>query len=143
MPPTVVNIRNSPHQVYIGRGRRGQPTKWGNPFPVGSKLSTRVHAAFRDHPVTRLYRPGDKIDRAAAITLYRALLEVRLQSGKLTPADFIELDGKTLGCFCKPQDCHGDVIRECTIWFVANPTSTQPPHYDWNQAANAALPLFS
>jgi hypothetical protein len=23
-----------------------------------------------------------------------------------------ELKGKTLGCFCKPEACHGDVIAE-------------------------------
>jgi hypothetical protein len=23
-----------------------------------------------------------------------------------------ELEGKTLGCFCKPKPCHGDVLLE-------------------------------
>ena len=23
-----------------------------------------------------------------------------------------ELEGKTLGCFCKPEKCHGDVLLE-------------------------------
>jgi hypothetical protein len=23
-----------------------------------------------------------------------------------------ELDGKVLGCFCKPEPCHGDVLLE-------------------------------
>ena len=26
--------------------------------------------------------------------------------------DLYELKGKTLGCFCKPKQCHGDVLVE-------------------------------
>jgi hypothetical protein len=27
-------------------------------------------------------------------------------------ASLDELEGKTLGCFCKPEPCHGDVLLE-------------------------------
>jgi hypothetical protein len=26
--------------------------------------------------------------------------------------DLHELEGKTLGCFCKPLACHGDVLKD-------------------------------
>lgn len=60
-------------------------TKWGNPFVV-------------------------TIDgtRERVIERYRAHL---LDSPHLMAA-LHELKGKTLGCWCKPQACHGDVLAE-------------------------------
>jgi hypothetical protein len=28
----------------------------------------------------------------------------------------LELDGKRLGCFCKPKLCHGDIIVAAVNW---------------------------
>lgn len=40
---TVVNLRRSHHDVYIGRPRRSQPpNKWGNLFIIGHKITTRT-----------------------------------------------------------------------------------------------------
>ncbi len=61
----------------------GRPSKWGNPFKEG-KDGTRKG-------VLRKYREW-------------LLLNDRL----LTMV--MDLDGKILGCHCKPKDCHGDVI---------------------------------
>ena len=61
----------------------GRGTKWGNPFVEG-KDGTRkeIIQRFRDWLML-----NDKL-----------------------MADITDLDGKTLGCHCKPKDCHGDVI---------------------------------
>lgn len=64
----------------------GRPGKWGNPFEIG--------------------RDGD---RAAVIAKYRTWI---LQQCQLLQDVGRELVGKTLGCFCSPQDCHGDVLAE-------------------------------
>lgn len=61
----------------------GRPSKWGNPFVVG--------------------RDGS---RRAVIAKYRAWLH--RQPELLGALD--ELRGKTLGCWCKPHACHGDVL---------------------------------
>lgn len=60
----------------------GRPSKWGNPFRVGVD-GTREE-------VVQKYREW-----------------VRSQ-----PLPFHELRGKTLGCWCHPQLCHGDVLVE-------------------------------
>ncbi len=60
-------------------------TKWGNPFIIG-KDGTREQV----------------------IAKYRVYVR---QFPKLTAA-LPELRGKTLGCWCKPQACHGDVLAE-------------------------------
>ena len=63
----------------------GRPSKWGNPFQIG-KDGTReeVIEKFRNW--------------------------INTQSDLLK--DLHELKGKTLGCWCKPKSCHGDVLVE-------------------------------
>jgi hypothetical protein len=91
----VVNIKDGePYDVYIGRymparrsptGERLERSKWANPFHVG--------------------RDGS---REESIAKYRDLLEQR----PTLLAQILELDGKVLGCHCKPLPCHGDVLVE-------------------------------
>jgi len=61
----------------------GRPSKWGNPFVIG--------------------RDGTRDD---VIARYEAWL---LKQPELIAA-LPELAGKTLGCWCAPQACHGDVL---------------------------------
>jgi hypothetical protein len=85
------------NHVYIGRrgvvfvdGRRYPPedSKWANPYKIGRDGSRdEVLAKYRNHIVERIRREPD---------LYN--LE--------------ELRGKVLGCWCKPDSCHGDVLAE-------------------------------
>ena len=80
----VVNRRFQRYDHYIGRG-----SKWGNPFHIGED-GTR-------NEVIEKYREwfARKLDND-----YSYILATR------------KLKGKRLGCFCKPRDCHGDVIVE-------------------------------
>lgn len=84
-PTTVVHCKKAPYEVYIGR-----PGPWGNQF---------------SH---REGTPEDlkKKDRAAAISAYEEWLRSRPDLLARLP----ELRGKTLGCWCKPAPCHGDVL---------------------------------
>jgi hypothetical protein len=61
----------------------GRPSKWGNPYVVGQEG-----------------------DRAEVIARYERWLKSQPQ----LLADLRELAGKTLGCWCSPQACHGDVL---------------------------------
>lgn len=63
----------------------GRPSKWGNPFVIG--------------------KDGD---RETVLRKYREW--IRTQPDLL--AALPELKGKTLGCWCKPRACHGDVLAE-------------------------------
>jgi len=63
----------------------GRPSKWGNPFTIG--------------------RDGS---RAEVIEKYRDYILNNLE----LLACLQELRGKTLGCWCAPQPCHGDVLVE-------------------------------
>lgn len=88
MATNVVNKYKQPYDVYIGRG-----SKWGNPFthiPTGTKAEFVVGS------------------REEAVEAYEKwLLE---GTGQYLLGDIHELKDKTLGCFCKPKSCHGDVL---------------------------------
>ena len=87
LPQTrVVNVRDEPYAVYIGRACRGHRDEgWGNPFKIG--------------------RDGN---REEVIEKYRSWL--RDQPELIARAR--ELRGKILGCWCEPEPCHGDVLME-------------------------------
>lgn len=91
---TVVRIKREKGEikqdcdVYIGRkcengGWSLPQSKWANPFRVSG-------------------------DQQAAVDKYREWI--------MTQPDLLnsisELKGKTLGCWCKPLPCHGDVLVE-------------------------------
>jgi hypothetical protein len=82
----VIHIRdkkNTTDEVYIGRG-----SIWGNPYKIG--------------------RDGDRMD---VIDKYEELMRQRMLNDKdLWIENLKKLDGKTLVCFCKPHDCHGDTL---------------------------------
>lgn len=79
----VVHCKKEPYDVYIGR-----PSIWGNHYIVG-KDGTRIE-------VVEKYRQWLLGDEQAT-----ALLD-KLGS----------LKGKTLGCWCHPLACHGDILAE-------------------------------
>ena len=63
----------------------GRPSKWGNPFEIG-KDGTRYEV----------------------IQKYRYYIE----NNKDLLDSLKDLKWKTLGCFCKPEMCHGDILVE-------------------------------
>ena len=82
MSCAVVHCKKSKYEVLIDRN-----TKWGNPFPMRSpdyKERERVIKAYREWIPTQPH-------------LMSALHELK---------------GKTLGCWCAPMPCHGDVLME-------------------------------
>lgn len=87
---TVVHCKKAKYDVYIGR-----PSKWGNPF--SHKSGTKAI----------WIRPT----REEAIQAYREWF-LKSERGKQLQKDLHELKGKILGCWCKPESCHGDVLVE-------------------------------
>lgn len=81
----VVHCKREPYDVYIGRG-----SMWGNPFShlLVSKASFRVDS------------------RDEAISAYAEWIKTQPELLAALP----RLKGKTLGCWCAPRACHGDVL---------------------------------
>ena len=94
---------SEPNNWYIGRSRNGNPL--GNPFTHNGKRSNLAKLSFKT--------------REEAINAYRMYFEKAYgKDTELTKA-FDEIyehykNGEDiwLGCFCKPEPCHGDVLTE-------------------------------
>jgi RNA polymerase sigma factor (sigma-70 family) len=78
---SMTRVVNARHEDYDVLIAR--PSKWGNPFQIG--------------------RDGD---RERVIRMY----EVHVRRRPDLLAALPELAGKRLGCYCKPEACHGDVL---------------------------------
>jgi hypothetical protein len=63
----------------------GRPSKWGNPFEIGKDGS-----------------------REEVLQKYKKYILKRPELLEMLP----QLKNQTLGCFCKPKPCHGDILIE-------------------------------
>lgn len=91
MKTRVVHCKKEKYDVYIGR-----PSKWGNPFKIGD------------------YHHGRKMTREDTIEAYKDWLLYSIDGVELQK-DLHELEGKILGCWCKPLPCHGDILVDLLI----------------------------
>lgn len=96
LAPRVVHSQREDYDVYIGRRNKRVPEgvcgadgRWGNPFAISATVPRDVaiekfaHWLLTDHAGQRMFA------------------DARAQ-----------LRNKTLGCWCAPQACHGDVLLE-------------------------------
>jgi hypothetical protein len=87
MNTQVVNIRFSEYDVYIGRAGHGKDGYFGNPFRLKANEQ-----------------------RGATIERYKDYVDNRMKTDAEFARRVHELKGRTLGCFCKPEACHGEII---------------------------------
>lgn len=92
---TVVNKYKDEYDVYIGRG-----SVWGNPFSHLPETKAQYIVKDRDQ----------------SVSAYRHYLWHQMDQGFITIEMLRNLNGKRLGCFCKPQACHGDIIVKAVEW---------------------------
>ena len=81
---------SDPNHLYIGRdmthhiaGALG--SKWGNPFKANKNNKNSLNKCLERYEDHIRRNPG----------LFSAVME---------------LEGKELGCWCKPSPCHGDIL---------------------------------
>ncbi len=78
------NLQSTPEYEYIGRG-----SYWGNPYSM--------------------YEEGESRDEVIRKYEYDFIYDKFPNKEK---AEVYKIAGKRLGCFCKPQSCHGDVLAK-------------------------------
>lgn len=86
----IVNVKKDPYDVYIGRG-----SAFGNPY---SHLKYSKAQFIVD-------------SREESIVKYKEWFYEQLKDPEFLKL-VLSLKGKTLGCYCKPKNCHGDIIVE-------------------------------
>jgi Domain of unknown function (DUF4326) len=99
--PTYQNLREwvaEQSNVYIGRGKiliidgmrfPPQNSNWANPFKIKKDGTLQE-----------------------VLEKYRVYMRNRLLTEPELRLQLKNLNGKKLGCWCKPQPCHGDVLLE-------------------------------
>lgn len=100
---TVVNVGHAPFTRYIGR--------------PNARLKRKHPTMELANPWMNPYRITTKRDRAHSIAEYRGYIEERIAEEPAT-YDLASLIGHTIGCWCKPKACHGDVLAELVVGMV-------------------------
>lgn len=72
-----------------------------------------------DSPWANPFKISDEFNRDQVIIKYRKYILVKLRSGEL---DIADIYGKRLGCWCKPDACHGDVLIEILEYYLIHDT---------------------
>ena len=83
----VVHCKKERYDVYIGR-----PSIWGNPFSHKEETLAEFKVSSRKEAIEKF--------------------EKYLLNNEELMEKLHELKGKTLGCWCKPKNCHGDVLKK-------------------------------
>lgn len=86
--PKIVHCKKDSYTLYIGR-----PSKWGNPFSFKANTIAKFVVPTRQESV-------DRYEEYARENLWDSLEE---------------LNGKVMGCWCKPLACHGDILIKLFI----------------------------
>jgi len=102
----VVHCMKSPYEIYVGRGKdpnTDERSVWGNIYSHRkSSFENVVYVETAEEAVAR----------------YRTDLWERIRSGELSLERIASLAGRTLGCWCAPACCHGDVLAGASLWAV-------------------------
>lgn len=85
MKTVVVNIKYENYDVYIGR-----PSKWGNPYSHNRGTLAKFVVENVDESLEKY--------------------EKHIRDNEELFNSLHELEGKRIGCFCKPGKCHGDIL---------------------------------
>lgn len=101
----VINIHSDQHyDAYIGRKGHGHDGYFGNQHPIGQCAICGVNH-----------------NRYESILAFEKDFLLRVKHDPIFKKKVLELSGKILGCFCKPKECHGDIIAH---WLNEQTTST-------------------
>jgi len=114
MTTELVNIRDTPDELidaYIDRR-----SEYGNPF--------------------KMEKDGGEYTREGCIDAYREWFYADEQAD-LRDRAREELKGKTLGCWCAPKPCHGDVIVGFLEGMECHECGRQ--HSDWSHDGQHAV----
>jgi len=97
-------ILNKETNAYIGRAR--------------VVFIDGVRYPFEDSIWANPYKITETQTREQVLKLYREYIEEKLKSNPEMIKELIKLKGKKLGCWCKPECCHGDILVELITKYI-------------------------
>lgn len=96
---TVVNLKYEHYDIYIGR-KYGESFHFGNPFTYIKNIPDTIYVASREISVMRFEQWLE-----GKIPVFEPRRDWILENLNL-------LKDKKLGCYCKPLECHGDILKK-------------------------------
>lgn len=100
-----------PENVYIGR--KGIVFIDGERFPKKDSLWANP------------YRIGKDGDRKEIVNKYILYICEKIKKGEITKENLYSLKNKKLGCWCRPEKCHGDIL-ENLVDIMLSPSKNLP-----------------
>jgi len=98
--PIYKNLKDwcdNPNNIYIGR--KGIVFIDGKRYPKEDSIWCNP------------YKIDENNDRNTVINEYKQYIKNKIKNDNLFN-ELKKLKGKTLGCWCKPEKCHGDILIE-------------------------------
>ena len=89
-------IENKEENYYIGR--------------KGIVFVDKERFPKTNSPFANIYKVGKDGTLEAVLSKYKEYITKRLDVEESLRSEFQKLRGKKLGCWCKPNGCHGDVL---------------------------------
>lgn len=108
--PKVINLKRyksvDEMDVYIGRASsRSVQGRYGNPIRFS-----------RTCPICQGLHHDSQEGRKALLKCYRKHIWKEIQTSAALRQEIRDFAYKTLGCFCAPLGCHGDVLADLCVW---------------------------
>lgn len=86
------------NNVYIGR--------------KGVVFIDKIRYPPKDSIWANPYKISENMPREKVLVMYKLYIEEKLQKNPNLITELLKLKGKKLGCWCKPECCHGDILVE-------------------------------
>ena len=103
----IVNLATDDYEIYIGRRADPRVHMLTDGVPPGEE-----GWLGNPHPIGMCELCGKEHTREECIEAFRIDFHAKLEDDSAFRRAVLALKGKRLGCYCKPLDCHGDVIRK-------------------------------
>ncbi len=99
--PNYSNLKewmDDPNNIYIGR--------------AGIVFIDNGRYPKKDSIFCNPFKLGKDGTREEVLQRYKLYIKDKLKKNPELIKELLSLKGKTLGCWCKPESCHGDILVE-------------------------------
>ncbi|OUW96006.1 MAG: hypothetical protein CBD97_01995 [Pelagibacteraceae bacterium TMED237] len=100
-----------PNNVYIGRRGVVFVTEINPETGMIGKKRFPAYDSIWANP----FKIGKDGDREEVLRKYKEYITIRLDREPQLLKELAKLKGKNLGCWCYPDPCHGDILKEIMI----------------------------
>ena len=91
-------IQDKDNNIYIGRSR--------------VVFIDGIRYPFENSIWSNPYKITDTQSREQVLELYYEYIKKKIEKEPMLVDELIKLKGKKLGCWCKPEKCHGDILLD-------------------------------